>query len=148
MAFETLFLSDKEAENVREKYNLNHRPFPFYRYDKVNNVYLYILSFGCDLDHPGHFVLIWDDLVCKMSAHPTEWFNLTSTKPEKTFLIRSIHVPENFNKDDRDVIIDLLELAFTCFVVQIEGKILYYFNISINREKLIKNFYINYRPID
>lgn len=146
MAFETLFMTDEEKKNVRDKYELCNKPILFYRYDKVNNVYLYLLSFGSDLDHPGHFMLIWDDIVCKMAAHPTEWLNITNSNPEKSFLIQSIYVSENFNKD-KEMLIDLLEQAFTDFVVQVKGTILYIFKIIITRDRLINNIRIN-KPID
>lgn len=131
MAFETLFMTNEEKENVKDKYELCNKPFRVYRYDKVNNVYLYLLSFGSDLDHPGHFMLIWDEMVCKMAAHPTEWLNMTNSNPEKSFLIYSIDVSECFNKD-KEMLIDLLEQAFFDFVVQVKGTILYIFKIIIN----------------
>jgi len=147
MAFETLFMTDEEMENVRDKYELCNKPFRVYRYDKVNNVYLYLLSFGFDLDHPGHFMLIWDDMVCKMAAYPMERLNMTNSNPEKSFIIQSIDVPENFNKD-KEMLIDLLEQAFTDFVVQVKGTILYFFKIIIDRDSLIKNICINFIPIE
>ena len=72
---------------------------------------------------------------------------MTNGKPDKIFRIQRINVPENFN-EDKEMLIDLLEHAFTDFVVQVKDTILYIFKIIINRERLSKNICINYIPID
>lgn len=135
MAFETYVMSYEECKSIRDKYELFGLPFFIYRYDKLNNFYVY-LTFGADYEHPGQFYLVWDNQVCWIEAYPIENGNILSENPEKTFHAHIIIVPKGFNKD-RELLVKLIEQAFTNFEAVFKDK-QYIFKIIYNREKLMQ----------
>jgi len=139
MSFETIIIPTlKECISIRDKYGLEKIPFNAYRYDRENNVYIFI-TFGIDYDHPGRFFLIWNDEICYMAAHPTERCNILNDNPEKSFEIQSIHIPEKIN-NYKEMIIKLLEEAFIDYELDFNEKH-YIFKIKINKDRLLEQVY-------
>lgn len=136
MSFKTITTSLEDTRSLRDRFKLKLSPFFVYRYDSEKNVYVFI-RLGVDYDHPGEFFLVWDDMICKMNAYPTERFPITNGKPEIFYRITVIFVPKNFNKDV-DMLIDILEQAFDDFRCTINDDI-YIFKIIIDRQQLKRN---------
>jgi len=139
MAFKTIMTTIKDSFSLCERLKLNQRPFSVYRYDPEKDMYVFFIP-GVNRDNPGKVFIVWDNMICKMIACPTEPFNMSNGKPEKYFEIRGIFVPENFNKDV-DMLIDILEQAFDDFHFIINGK-LHIIKIIIDKQDLKEN--INY----